>query len=72
MINFLFGTVLPSVASKVYQTHKFDDFSNLIQFFLMTSYSVLIEIEVVRNYIVNNFELHDQLSGIHSFHLKSL
>ena len=55
MINFLFGTVLPIGASKVYQTHKFDDFKNLIQLFLMTPYSVLIEIEVVRNYVINNF-----------------
>ena len=51
--------VLPPGASKVYQTHKFDDFKNLIQLFLMTPYSVLIEIEVVRNYVINNFGLHD-------------
>ena len=59
MINFLFCTVLPLGASKVDQTHKFDDFLNLIQLFLMTPYRVLIEIEVVRNYIMNNFKLHD-------------
>ena len=62
MINFLFCTVLPLGASKVDQTHKFDDFLNLIQLFSMTPYSVLIEIKVVRNYVINNFKLHDQLS----------
>ena len=72
MINFLFCTVLPPGASNVNQTHKFDDYSNLIQLFLMTSYSVLIEIEVVRNYVINNFKFHDELSRIHSFHSKSL
>ena len=30
----------------------------------MTPYSVLIEIEVVINYVINNFKLHDQLSRI--------
>ena len=34
--------------------------------------SVLIEIKVVRNYIMNNFKHYDQLSRIHSFHSKSL
>ena len=46
-------------ASKVDQTHKFYDFKNLIQLFLMTPHSVLIEIEVVRNYVINNFDAHD-------------
>ena len=59
MINFLFCTVLPMGASKVDQTHKFYDFKNLIQLFLMTPHSVLIEIEVVRNYVINNFDQHD-------------
>ena len=71
MINFLFCTVPPR-HSKVDQTHKFDDFSNLIQLFTMTASTVLVEIKVVRNYVLNNFELHDQLSRIHSFHSKSL
>ena len=44
MINFLFCTVLPMEASKIDQTHKFDDFKNLIQLYLMKPYSVLIEI----------------------------
>ena len=60
-MNFLFCTVLPIGASKVYQTHKFEDFKNLIQLFLMTPYNVLIEIEVVRNYILNNLYLVDKL-----------
>ena len=61
MINFLFCTVLPPGASKAYQTHKFYDFENLIQLFLMTPYSVLIDIKVVRNDILNNLYLHDKL-----------
>ena len=61
MINFLICTVLPSGASIVDQTHKFDDFLNLIQLFPITPYSVLVEIKVVRNYVMNNFKLHDKL-----------
>jgi len=38
----------------------------------MTPYSVLVEIKVVRNDVINNFELHDKLSRIYSFHSKSL
>ena len=72
MINFLICTFLPPGASKVDQTHKFDDFLNLIQLFPITPYSVLVEIKVVRNYVINNIKLHDQLSRIHSFHSKSL
>ena len=60
MMNFLFCTVLPPGASKVDQTHKFDDFLNLIQLFPITPYSVLVEITVVRNYVMNNFKLHDK------------
>ena len=33
----------------------------------MTRYSVLIEIEVVRNYVINNFEYYDQLLNMHCF-----
>ena len=72
MINFLFYTVLLPGASKVYQTHKFDDFLKLTLLFTKTLYSVLFEIKVVRNYVINNFKLHDQLSRTHSFHFKSL
>ena len=72
MINFLLCTVLPPGASKVDQTHKFDDFLNLIQLFPITPYSVLVEIKVVRNYGMNNFKLHDILCRMHSFHSKSL
>ena len=43
MINFLFYTVVPPGASKVDQTQKFDGFLNLTQLFIMTPYSVLIE-----------------------------
>ena len=59
MMNFLFCTVLPQGASKVDQTNIFDDFLNLIQLFPMTPYSVLFEIKVVQNYVINKFELHD-------------
>ena len=48
------------------------DSSNLIKLFPMTPYSILVEIKVVRNDVMNNFKLHDQLSRIHSFHSKSL
>ena len=70
--KLLFCTVLPPGASKVDQTHTFDDFLNLIQLFSITPYSVLVEINVVRNYVINNFKLHDKLSRMHSFHSKSL
>ena len=55
MINFQFCTVLPPGEKfEVDQTHKFDDFSNL-QLFPMTPYSILVEIKVIRNGIINNF-----------------
>jgi len=72
MIKFLICTVFPPGASKVDQTPKFDDFSNLIKVFPKTPYSVLVGIKLVRNYVLNNFKLHSQLSKIHSFHSKSL
>ena len=34
MINIIFYTVLPPGATKVDRTHKFDDFSDFIQFIL--------------------------------------
>ena len=34
----------------------------------MSPYIVLVEIKVVRNYVINYFKLHDQLSRIQSFH----
>ena len=72
MINFLFCTVLPPGASKVDQTHKFDDFLNLTQLFPMTPYSVLVEMNDVNNVIYNNFVSHDQLLKMHSFLTRSL
>ena len=42
-----------------------------LQLFPMTPYIVLVEIKVVKNYVTNNFKLHDQLSRICSFHSKS-
>ena len=63
MMNFLFCTVLPLGAFKVDQTHKFDNFLNLIQLFPMTLYSVLVEIKVVGitlkttlNFMINSLE----------------
>ena len=44
------------------------DSSNLVHLFSMTSYTVLIKIKVVKNDVINNFELHDQLTWIYSFH----
>ena len=72
MINFVSCTVLPPGASKLYQTHKFDNFLDLIQFFQIWPDSVLIGMNDVKNNVMNNFELDDQLSRIHSFHFKSL
>ena len=64
MIKFLFRTVLPLGASKVNQTHIYDDFLNhLIQLFPMTPYSILVQIKVVRNYVQNNFKHHDYSLG---------
>ena len=72
MINFLFSTVLPPGASKVDQTHKFNNFLNLTQFFQIWSDSVLIEINDVENDNINNFEHHDQLPRVHCFLSRSL
>ena len=38
-----------------------------LQLFQMTLYTVLIKIKVVRNSVLNKFELHNQLSRIHRF-----
>ena len=72
MTNFLSCTVLPPRASKVDQTDKFDHFLDLTQFFQIWLNSDLIEMNDVRNDVMNNFELDDQLSRIHSIHSKSL
>ena len=66
MIIFLFCTVLPPGASKV------DDFLDLTQFFQIRQDSVLIEINYVEIDVINNFELHNKLSRMYSFHSKSL
>ena len=68
MINFLGCIVLPPGDAKIFQIQKIQR----LQLFSMTLYIVLVEIKVVRNYVINNFKLHDQLSKIHSFHSKSL
>ena len=67
MINFLFWTVLPPGASKVDQTHKFDDFLNLTQLFPITPDRVFVERNDVNNVICNNFVSHDQLPKMHRF-----
>ena len=67
MMNFLFCTVLPPGASKVCQTHKFDDFFNLMYLFPMTPYSVVIEMNDVNSVIYNYFEYHYQLPKMHCF-----
>ena len=69
MKNFIFCTVLPTGASKVVQTHNFDDFLDLTQFW---PDRVLIEIKVIRNNNMNNFEWDNKLSRIYSFHAMSL
>ena len=72
MIYFLFCTVFPPGASKVDQTHKFDDLLNLTQLFLMKPYSVLVGMNNVNNIIYNNFVFHDQLLNMHRFLTRSL
>ena len=72
MMKFLICTVLPPGASKVDQTPKFYDFYNLIQVFPKTRHSVLVEIKVVRNSILNNFEYHNQPLKMHRFLTRSL
>ena len=72
MINFLFSTVLPPGASKVDQTHKFNDFLNLTQLFQIWSDSVLIKMNDVRYDNINNFEYHNQLPKMHRFPTRSL
>ena len=57
MINFIFCIGLPTWASKVVQTHKFDDFLNLTQFFPIWPDSVSVEIKVVRKDVMNIFEI---------------
>ena len=54
------------------QTHKFDDFLDPTHFFQICTDSVSIEINDVRNNVISNFELHDQLSRFYSFQCKSL
>ena len=66
MINFLLCTVLPPWASEVDQTHKFDEFLDLAQFFQIWPDSVLIEIKVVRNNILNNLHLNEKLPILQS------
>ena len=49
MINLLFFMVHPTGASKVDQTHKLDDFLDLIQFCQISPDSVLIGMKIVKN-----------------------
>ena len=72
MINFLCCTILPPLAYKVDQTHKFDHFLDHTQFFQIWPDSVLIRMNDVNNVIHNNFEYHEQLSKVHSFLSRSL
>ena len=59
MMNFLFCTLFPPGASKVDQTHKFEDFLDLTQFFHIWPDSILIEMNDVNNIIYNKVEYHD-------------
>ena len=56
MINFLLCTVLPPWVSEVDQTHKFDDFLDLAQFFQIWPDSVLVRMNDVNHVIYNNFK----------------
>ena len=71
MINFLLCTVLPPRASEVDQTHKFDDFLYLTQFFQIWPDSVLIDMKDVNNVIYNSFDNPDQLLNMHRFFTRS-
>ena len=68
MVNLPGFIVLPPGVVKIFQILKI----RRLHLFTMTPYIVLIEIKVVRNYVINNFKLHNKLSRIHSFHSKSL
>ena len=68
MINLPGCIVLSPGVAKIFQIRKIQR----LQLFPMTPYIVLIEIKVVRNYLINNFKLHDQVTMIQSFHSKSL
>ena len=72
MLNFLLCTVLPPGASKVDQTHKFDDFLGLTQLFQIWSHSILMEFNDVNNVIYYNFECNYQLLKVHCFLSRSL
>ena len=53
MINLPGCMVLPPGVAKIFQIKQIQR----LQLFLMTPYIVLVEIKVVRNYVMNNFEL---------------
>ena len=55
MINILSCTVFPPGATEVDQTHKFDDFLDLTQFFQIWPDNILIEMNDVNRVIYNNF-----------------
>ena len=64
MINLPGCIVLPPGIGKIFQIRKI----LRLQLFPMTPYIVLVDIKVVRNYVINYFKLQDQLSRIQSFH----
>ena len=57
MINLQECTVLPPGVATIFLIRNIQR----LQLFPMTPYIVLVGIKVVRNYVINNFELHDQL-----------
>ena len=69
MINSIFCTVLPMGASKVVQTHKFDDFLDHTQFFLDLTGQLIDKKKVFRNDAMNNFEICNKLSKIEQLSL---
>ena len=56
MINLSGCIVLPPGVAKIFQIRKIQR----LQLFPMTPYIVLVEIKVVRKYVINNFKLHDK------------
>ena len=55
MINLPGCIVLPPGVAEIFKIRKIQR----LQLFYVTPYIVLIEIKVVRNYVINNFEFHD-------------
>ena len=64
--TFKDASFYPQESPKFPRFEKLKDLTNLTQIFEIWSYSVLIGIKVVGNYILNNLYLHDKLPILYS------